>query len=461
MKILHYALGFPPYRSGGLTKYCIDLMIAQQKKGHEVAMIWPGKFSLSGHFVRFKKSEKTIENGEFDGKLVSFEIVNPMPVSLDEGILDIKRYTKKCPNTDVFESFLDEHKPDVIHIHTWMGLYKEFLEKAKEKGVRIIFTSHDYFGICPKVTLFRDGNVCDGDCSKCAECNKGALSLKKIRILQSGIYRGLKDSYLMKKIRMRHRRNFFEENDSIGSKHEADKTVTIKNEEDNKENYLELRNYYFQMWELVDEIHYNSSVTESVYRKFLPSDIKGRVINISHGNIADHRKKKEFFGKLKIAYLAAAKPFKGYLLMKEALDELWEEGCRDFELHVYQDISETEEYITVYESFQYNQLEHIFDESDLLVAPSVWYETFGFTVLEALSLGVPVLVTENVGAKDLLEGGYYGMVVKPTKDDVKQAVKYVIEHRELLTEYNRRIVLEMDLEKIINFEEKVEKMYVE
>lgn len=52
MKILHYALGFPPYRSGGLTKYCIDLLLAQKAAGHDVAMMWPGAFSFSGHFVR-------------------------------------------------------------------------------------------------------------------------------------------------------------------------------------------------------------------------------------------------------------------------------------------------------------------------------------------------------------------------------------------------------------------------
>lgn len=59
MKILHYALGFPPYRSGGLTKYCIDLLLAQKEAGHDVAMMWPGAFSFSGHFVRLKKGKKT------------------------------------------------------------------------------------------------------------------------------------------------------------------------------------------------------------------------------------------------------------------------------------------------------------------------------------------------------------------------------------------------------------------
>lgn len=46
MKILHYALGFPPYRSGGLTKFCVDLMVQQTREGHHVAMLWPGKIGL-------------------------------------------------------------------------------------------------------------------------------------------------------------------------------------------------------------------------------------------------------------------------------------------------------------------------------------------------------------------------------------------------------------------------------
>jgi glycosyltransferase involved in cell wall biosynthesis len=34
--------------------------------------------------------------------------------------------------------------------------------------------------------------------------------------------------------------------------------------------------------------------------------------------------------------------------------------------------------------------------------PSLWKETFGLIVLEGLAFGVPVLVSDNVGAKDLL-----------------------------------------------------------
>ena len=52
--------------------------------------------------------------------------------------------------------------------------------------------------------------------------------------------------------------------------------------------------------------------------------------------------------------------------------------------------------------YNFSDLERIFDETDVLVAPSIWYETFGYTVLEALSYGVPVIVSDHVGAKDII-----------------------------------------------------------
>lgn len=45
-----------------------------------------------------------------------------------------------------------------------------------------------------------------------------------------------------------------------------------------------------------------------------------------------------------------------------------------------------------------------------MVTPSIWFETFGFTVLEALSYGVPVVISGTVGAKDILVDGA-GIVV--------------------------------------------------
>lgn len=478
MRILHYALGFPPYRSGGLTKYCIDLMLAQKEDGHEVAMMWPGTIRFSGHFVRLKKGEKLVNQGDKKVLVESFEVINPLPVPLDEGIIEVEKFIQKCSNVKVYESFLEEYSPDVIHIHTLMGLHREFVQTAKNMGIRMVFTTHDYFGICPKVTLFRNDAVCDGACRRCGECNQGALSLNKIRILQSGLYRGLKDTTIVKKLRKAHRNEFFTETtqkkdeNSFQERSFSDnwsgrnQQVTekfgrlIRGEYSHR--YEMLRRYYISILKMVDVVHFNSSVTEGVYRKFIPDTVKGKVINISHSNIEDNRRVKKFEqGELKITYLAPAKNFKGYGIMKQALDEIWIEGNKNFHLTMYNEANTSVPYITVNEHFDYKELVNIFEKTDVLVMPSVWNETFGFTVLEALSYGVPVIVSENVGAKDLLEDEKFGMIVKPTIEGVKEGILQLIENREMLAEYNRRIVEEMNLRKVIGSVDEIEKLYLE
>ena len=389
MKILHYALGFPPYRTGGLTKYCTDLMLTQVEQGHEVALLWPGKIAII-------KKQTEIHKGKNWNEIESFEIINPLPVSLDEGILDVDAYTKNTDET-VYYKFLQDYAPDAIHIHTLMGLHKEFIHAANKLGMRTVFTTHDYLGLCPKVTLFHNGKPCDDDhgCMDCVGCNQSALSLKKITVLQSPIYRKLKNTSVVKLLRSRHRKNFFEEAET--------ETAACTENIDAAKSYEKLREYYVSMLKMVDFIHFNSSVTEMIYnRYFHPKN--SAVISITHRDIKDHRKRKNFdHDVLRITYLGPAKPFKGFQFLIGVLDKLWQEDHGKFELHIYTNTNVEREYIThMQDGYPYSQLEEIFDNTDLLIVPSQWYETFGFTVLEALSYGVPVMVSDKVGAQDLL-----------------------------------------------------------
>lgn len=390
MKILHYALGFPPYRTGGLTKYCIDLMLTQKEQENEVALLWPGKM----HFI-FKKP-KIKEEKDWNG-IRNFELINPLPVSLDEGILDIDAYTKSV-NESVYLDFLRKYMPDVIHIHTLMGMHREFLNAAIQLKIRTVFTTHDYFGICPKVTLYHDGCVCDDDHDglDCVQCNQTALSLKKIAILQSPIYRRLKNTKAVKMLRSRHRQKYFETSEN---KQTENKKCVRTSEE-----YRKLREYYISMLKIIDFIHFNSSVTETVYNRYFHPQ-NSAVISITHRDIKDLRKEKFFdHDVLRITYLGPTKPFKGFQYLLKMLDGMWDKGMRNFELHLYSETVEKKKYITHKQNgYQYDQLKEIFDATDILVVPSQWYETFGYTVLEALSYGVPVQVTDKVGAKDLVQ----------------------------------------------------------
>lgn len=300
MKILHYALGFPPYRSGGLTKLCVDLMVQQVKEGHTVAMLWPGQMGFINQKVAIKKHENVKLSGQ---DILSFEVINPLPVSFDEGIADIASFTQNV-EAEAYKRLLDSFQPDVIHVHTLMGLHKDFLEAAKDKNIRLVFTAHDFFPICPKVTMFRHGAVCDcvQTCENCGICNATALSLNKIKILQSPIYRKLKDSSIVKKLRKQHRDGYLSESTTNDT---ADPAGTA-------DDYKKLRNYYYSLLKLMDMIHYNSSVTKKVYESVF--NLRNScVIGITHSDIRDNRKEKVYStGKLRIRYLGPMGGAKGF-----------------------------------------------------------------------------------------------------------------------------------------------------
>jgi len=64
------------------------------------------------------------------------------------------------------------------------------------------------------------------------------------------------------------------------------------------------------------------------------------------------------------------------------------------------------------------QVEEYYLASDLFAMPSR-FDTFGMAVLEAMAAGLPVIITEKVGAKDLVTDGVQGFVLgeEPTPSD--------------------------------------------
>lgn len=430
MKILHYALGFPPYRSGGLTKFCVDLMEQQIKEGNSVAMLWPGQMKLVNKATVVKKHKNVkIKNQT----VLSYEVINPLPISFDEGIIDIAAFTKdsgRKPYEKLFESFT----PEVIHVHTLMGLHRSFLEAAKARNIRLVFTAHDFFPICPKVTMFRHGTVCDSVqmCEKCGVCNTTALSLKKIEVLQSPIYRKLKDSFIVKRIRKHHRDKYLGE--AAGD--------DFFNASGTAADYKKLRNYYYSLLKLMDIIHYNSSLTKWVYESFfdLPNNC---IINITHSDVKDNKLIKKFSrDKLRIRYLGPNGSAKGFFVLESALNELWKKQ-KNFCLDIHFTPSQRLPYINIHDRYTYADLKKIFDETDILIVPSIWYETFGFTVIEALSYGVPIIISGTVGAKDVMVDGA-GIVIdniNPEKlcevlanlrlDDLEKMNKIIVEKQSI------------------------------
>jgi len=87
-----------------------------------------------------------------------------------------------------------------------------------------------------------------------------------------------------------------------------------------------------------------------------------------------------------------------------------------------------------------HEVEAYYLASDIFVMPSV-FDTFGMAVLEAMAAGLPVIITEKVGARDLLTDGVQGFILGETPRPEHLAAKIVYlldpEHRKKMGEQAR------------------------
>ncbi len=81
-----------------------------------------------------------------------------------------------------------------------------------------------------------------------------------------------------------------------------------------------------------------------------------------------------------------------------------------------------------------DELKEIYQSSDIFILPSL-IDSFGLVVLEAMASGLPVIVTENVGAKDIVIDGYNGFIIKAKDEEaIKEKIMYFYNHRERIKE---------------------------
>lgn len=395
MRILHVSQGMPPFRVGGLTKYCVDLMCEQVKQGHQVSLIYPGSYSVGK--TRIKK-QKINQMG-----IVEYKIINPLPMALVFGINKPSRYIKECASK-CYKTLLKKEKFDVIHIHCIMGIHREFFLEAKKNGIPMIFTTHDYYAFCPRCILLKDNQkICRTNSpTECRECNAGkGLSKKQEIVMQSGFYEKYKYSVAMTKIR-KILRNKIKNTDK-------DIRATIASVEE----YGQLHNYNRSILYLMNLIHCNSHLTEQIFRSYEPN-LNYQTVSITSSNMPKkvrHIVHKEF----SITYLGGPNIEKGFTDVMEAVSELDDLKLDNWKLYLYGGQYEASKIndrrIRICGGYKAEDLKRIFQNTDVVIVYSRCYETFGFVVEEALSAGIPVIVSDRVGAKELVTSAPVNLIV--------------------------------------------------
>lgn len=206
--------------------------------------------------------------------------------------------------------------------------------------------------------------------------------------------------------------------------------------------YKDLSEYYKQLFSQIDYYLFNSSISSNVYSKEL-DEVKGTILPVVLSSISDNRKEKTFdCENIKLAFIGNTSPYKGYPLLESVLTELLNENISNWTLSVW---GGSEHQHPKCSNIQFrgkygaNDLEQIYAQTDLLIVPSIWKETFSLITLEALSHGVPVLVSSTVGARDIVKQ-YDESFIFETKINLKEKLILLLSDTLYLSSFNSKIL---------------------
>lgn len=382
MKILHYALGFPPERSGGLVKYSLSLITEQINSGHDVKLVYPGRFNITKIEPYFKSGIRQ--------DIPFAELINALPLPLIGNIKNPADFMVLA-NINIFLDFLSTEKPDVIHLHTLMGLHSEFLTAAKQLNIKVVFTTHDFFGISPNPKFYLDGHdfVDDIEYDIWNNIREYGSSTKKIRLVQLSIYPHLRKWLKKFKKSTVLNENYVERLD----------WSSLKDTE-----FQDLKHYYLGMLQDIDVVHFNSRVSKQVYRHFLPEMTwEEHVIPITSDQIkqdAEIQLSKSDIDT--IAYIGPYSQEKGFFDFLKIADEFLKSDANHRAIIMGDDISISFDNIINFGKYDQEKMTQLLQDIDLVILPSQWHETFGLIAMEVLATGTKVIVSERMGVGDLL-----------------------------------------------------------
>lgn len=173
--------------------------------------------------------------------------------------------------------------------------------------------------------------------------------------------------------------------------------------------------------------------------QYLPTS-KGQVVSITHGGIEDHRIRKVYgHDVLHIGFIGNSTPYKGLPLLISMLKDIG--MSESWDLSVWGGGVGKHPSLPIYYKgkFGTSTIADVYEAMDVLIVPSIWKETFSLVTLEALSYGVPVIVSDNVGAQDIVKL-YNPKFVYHSGDELKSLICEILSDKNLLAEFNDKLL---------------------
>jgi glycosyltransferase involved in cell wall biosynthesis len=278
-----------------------------------------------------------------------------------------------------FNHLLDDFKPDVVHVHNIHSYISPLVVKiAHKRGIRVVWTLHDYKLICPAYTCLRNGKICEAcfrDKSNVFKykCMKNSRTASLLAWMEAGYWNrkklsGITDLFISPSIFLKSKMSKAGYSDKqievLPNFMPRQLTASVKKED-----------YYCYLGRLSGEKGVENLLEAA---KQLPYPLKiiggGPLLNVF----------KQKYAGYPIGFLGQMQP---------------------------------------------EELYPIVGKARFLVIPSVWYENNPFSVIEALCMGTPVLGSRIGGIPELIQEKENGFLFTPGNlSELSGKIKQCFEH---------------------------------
>ena len=360
------------YHRGGAEVYVINLENLLREHGHEVAV-----FSMQ-HPQNLPSSYE-----KFFPKEVDFTRFNPL-----DFFTYIVRPLGSKEVKDKFSRLIDVFCPDVVHFNNTHSQLSPVIAKiACQRGIKVIWTLHDYKMLCPRYDCIRNGKTCN-------LCYTGKLPVIR--------YSCMKNSRLA----------------SILAYWEAVKWSRKKLE---KYTATFICPSEFLRKEMIDGGFNSNKLTKL-----------NNFIDVAKITRPVYLNKENYY-----CYVGRLSPEKGLeTLLKTAVEmpyTLRIIGAGNLEHELKQKYQAKHIIFEGYKSW--NEIETIVRKAMFTVMPSECLENNPISTIESLALGTPVLGARIGGIPELIEENLNGLLFESrNKDDLKRQVQRFFE-KSILFDY--------------------------
>lgn len=328
-----------------------------------------------------------------------------------------------------FERFLRDRGPDVVHIQHLQGLSARILSACRKQNVPTVFSLHDYWLLCRRMSLLRPNlELCSGPApKKCQQCRFAEIDRYLVPLLLSSMINPVPDtvfSYLARQSLQRRVQ---------GAGNIADMLFL---------NHLARPDYLQVLMRNVDIFVAPSTFVRELFVRWGVEE--NRIVLIPHGidTTPFPPSSKKPSESMRFGYMGSVDRHKGVHILIEAFNGL--ANTSNVGLHIW-GATPSLEYLNFLRGLNrnpntrfegvYTDPSAVLSQLDVLVIPSIMYETYSIVAREALASGTPVIAA-NIGAlPEAIVDGENGLMFKAgSADDLRTKINLLVDNPRMISQ---------------------------